>query len=152
MPDLSALTKEQIPSSARLFKATIIAVITALIVLIVAVLPAEYGVDPTGLGSKLGLTGLSANQNQMGFFTSGEPYKSESFTLRLFPGNGTELKAVMNSGQMYIYNWKSTGELYMDMHAEEHGAEPDVFTSFWEEEEINSASGNMIAEFSGTHG
>jgi hypothetical protein len=93
MPDLSDLTKEQLPSSASLLKATFVAVIAALIVLIVAVLPAEYGVDPTGLGSKLGLTGLSTNQNEMGLFTSDEPYKSESFTLRIFPGNGTELKS-----------------------------------------------------------
>lgn len=152
MPDISDLTEEQLPSSKRLVKATVTAAIAAIAVLVVAVLPAEYGLDPTGLGGALGLTGLSTDQTQMVFFNSEEPYKSETFTLRLYPGSGSELKAVMNSGQMYIYNWESTGELYMDMHAEEHDAGPDEFTSFWEEEAIDSASGNMIAGFAGTHG
>jgi hypothetical protein len=51
-----------------------------------------------------------------------------------------------------IYNWQSTGDLYMDMHGEEFNAASDEFTSYWEERNISKASGNIAAIFSGTHG
>lgn len=40
-------------------KATFAAVAVALALLVVAVLPAEYGIDPTGIGQRLGLTSLN---------------------------------------------------------------------------------------------
>jgi hypothetical protein len=46
----------ELPSSARLLKSTGIAAAVAGALLVFAVLPAEYGVDPTGAGSLLGLT------------------------------------------------------------------------------------------------
>lgn len=49
------------PSATSLLKATIATVIGALILLVLVVLPAEYGVDPTGFGD---LTGLSDLANQ----------------------------------------------------------------------------------------
>lgn len=48
--------RTDLPSSARLLKSTLIALIVAMGILLVAVLPAEYGVDPTGVGRMLGLT------------------------------------------------------------------------------------------------
>ncbi len=44
------------PSASRLLKSTVIALVVAIVILVVAVLPAEYGVDPTGVGRMLGLT------------------------------------------------------------------------------------------------
>lgn len=44
------------PSASRLLRSTVIALVGAIVILVVAVLPAEYGVDPTGLGKVLGLT------------------------------------------------------------------------------------------------
>lgn len=46
------------PSSQQLLRATVVAVIVAAAILITIVLPAEYGIDPTGLGSRMGLTVL----------------------------------------------------------------------------------------------
>lgn len=46
------------PSTKSLLKATAIAVIAACVLLMTIVLPAEYGIDPTGIGTKLGLTKL----------------------------------------------------------------------------------------------
>ena len=48
------------PSTAQLLKASTIALLIALVVLVTAVLPAEYGKDPTGIGAALGLTALHA--------------------------------------------------------------------------------------------
>jgi hypothetical protein len=44
-----------------LINASLCAVLLALIILFTAVLPAEYGIDPTGMGQKLGLTALAAS-------------------------------------------------------------------------------------------
>lgn len=46
----------ELPSTKKLVKSTIIAAITALVILVTIVMPAEYGKDPTGIGSVLGLT------------------------------------------------------------------------------------------------
>jgi len=54
---------ESIPQAASLGKillATVFALIVAAIVLVVAILPAEYGIDPLGAGKALGLTQLAA--------------------------------------------------------------------------------------------
>jgi len=45
-------------SNAGLLKGTLLALVTAIIVAVLFVLPAEYGVDPTGVGEKLGLLDL----------------------------------------------------------------------------------------------
>lgn len=44
------------PSAARLLRSTLAAVAVAVVILLTTVLPAEYGVDPTGVGRVLGLT------------------------------------------------------------------------------------------------
>ncbi len=45
----------------ELLRGTVYAAIVAAVILTVAVLPAEYGVDPTGLGKAMGLTKLHAD-------------------------------------------------------------------------------------------
>ena len=50
----------QAPSGQRIGRSVVIALVVAAIVLVVAVLPAEYGIDPTGLGRTLGLLELNA--------------------------------------------------------------------------------------------
>jgi hypothetical protein len=47
------------PSSRRLLLSVLAAIALAVVVLVVAILPAEYGIDPTGIGSKLGLAQMS---------------------------------------------------------------------------------------------
>jgi hypothetical protein len=46
----------QLPSSKKLIKSTAIAAVSAFTVLITCVLPAEYAIDPTGIGKVFGLT------------------------------------------------------------------------------------------------
>lgn len=47
------------PTGKRLLLSVGLAVLLAALILIVAVLPAEYGIDPTGVGRALGLTQMS---------------------------------------------------------------------------------------------
>ena len=46
----------ELPSSKKLIKSTAIAAISAVVVLVTCVMPAEYAIDPTGMGKVLGLT------------------------------------------------------------------------------------------------
>jgi hypothetical protein len=49
----------QPPSMAKIAKATLVAAVVAALILVVAVLPAEYGIDPLGTGKELGLLDLA---------------------------------------------------------------------------------------------
>ncbi|ENX62398.1 hypothetical protein F885_01307 [Acinetobacter higginsii] len=46
----------ELPSSKKLIKSTAIAAVSAVVVLVTCVMPAEYAIDPTGMGKMLGLT------------------------------------------------------------------------------------------------
>jgi len=46
---------QELPSTGRLIKSTILAIIAAGVLLVTIVMPAEYGVDPTGVGELVGL-------------------------------------------------------------------------------------------------
>ena len=52
----STLPPGQPLSARKLLRSTIIALLVATMLLITVVLPAEYGIDPTGAGRVLGLT------------------------------------------------------------------------------------------------
>lgn len=49
-------TRAELPSTARLLRSTVIAILVAAVLLVTTILPAEYGIDPTGIGRALGLT------------------------------------------------------------------------------------------------
>lgn len=53
VPDRASL-----PSASRLLRSTLLAAIIAGVLLVTVVMPAEYGVDPTGVGSVLGLKAM----------------------------------------------------------------------------------------------
>jgi len=55
----------QLPSTGKLLKSTGIAVVIASALLVTVVLPAEYGVDPTRVGSMLGLTEMGRIKMQL---------------------------------------------------------------------------------------
>ncbi|MGE0114990.1 MAG: hypothetical protein AB7T07_08930 [Steroidobacteraceae bacterium] len=52
------------PTGRRLLVSVITAAALAALVLVVVVLPAEYGIDPTGIGSRLGLAQMSQKGGQ----------------------------------------------------------------------------------------
>lgn len=56
MADISNSVPTELPSTRKLVRSTIIAAVIASFLLVAVILPAEYGVDPTGIGSALGLT------------------------------------------------------------------------------------------------
>ena len=55
----------ELPSSKQLMKSTVLAVIAAIVLLFTVVLPAEYGIDPTGVGKMLRLTEMGQVKQQL---------------------------------------------------------------------------------------
>jgi len=172
-------THSELPSTQRLLKATAIAIAVAGIVLVTTVLPAEYGIDPTGVGTQLGLNVLgsaaeaaelpatSAKPAQAELDAVGQPakpveagvvnkrdaaYRSETLSLTLPPGKGAEIKAAMKSGDTLVFHWTASGDVAVDMHGERTGAAKDEYTSYWIERTQRQASGAFTAPFDGTHG
>lgn len=56
---------EDLPTKAQLFRSSIIAGIGAVVILVTVYLPAEYAIDPTGVGRVLGLTEMGEIKIQL---------------------------------------------------------------------------------------
>ena len=167
------------PSTKSLLKATAIAIIISCVLLITIVLPAEYGVDPTGIGTRLGLNklGEAAEEKQAvnevpaseeKVDAVGQPlkavddsmltkhegdYRVETMTVTLEPGTGAEIKARMKGGESFVFHWAVTGgEVASDFHGEKLNAAKDEYTSYWIDGAMSRASGSFTAPFEGRHG
>lgn len=57
--------RAELPSAAQLVKSTIIAIAAAAAILVTVVLPAEYSIDPTGIGRVLQLTQMGEIKKQL---------------------------------------------------------------------------------------
>lgn len=57
-------TPEQKPTGKNILISTIVALVAAIVALLVFILPAEYGIDPTGLGRVMGIEGMSTAPTQ----------------------------------------------------------------------------------------
>jgi hypothetical protein len=58
-------TRAELPSSAQLLRSTAIAIVAAAGILVTIVLPAEYAIDPTGVGRMLRLTEMGEIKTQL---------------------------------------------------------------------------------------
>ena len=152
------------PSSRRILRATVIAVAIALVVLVVAVLPAEYGIDPLGTGKALGLTALAGTEEEQSALPSSleavragvntaQPGKlaQDTFTVELRPFEGVEYKYRVEKGGSLVYSWAATGDVGFDFHGEPDGA-PEKYSESYGKGDARSASGVFIAPTPGVHG
>jgi hypothetical protein len=169
------------PTSRRLAMSIGAAVLGATILLVLVVLPAEYGVDPTGLGARMGLTAMhepartlqiqdviggNADYREIKIPDPGQPTPlpnpavvqlktmdapSRTLTVRLEPEQETEIKAALDAAQVILYKWSADGEVYTDFH----GHEPDAgreFVRYEEQQTGREGRGSLVAPFSGEHG
>ena len=58
-------SRAELPSTAKLIRSTIISAVVALVLLVTVVMPAEYAMDPTGVGRLLGLTEMGEIKQQL---------------------------------------------------------------------------------------
>lgn len=157
-----------------LARASIAALAAGAAILVLFVLPAEYAIDPTGIGRAIGLTRLAAEDNTdeapvaaaapvatAAFVVPAQtgtniarttPYRSDEKTVTLAPGKGIEVKARMQAGDSFNFRWKASGPVRADMHGEPTGGKDDEFTDYWKQKNVTSSQGSFTAPFSGTHG
>ena len=177
---IHAPTAAELPSKKQLNLATLIAAGVAAALLVTTVLPAEYGVDPTGVGSVLGLTPMGEMKREQAASDAGsadaeadadtgdltldaEPAsggattpagvaQTGEVTLTLAPDEGTEVKATMNAGDELQYQWSTGGpQVNFELHGEEVGAASSDYTSY-EKGTSAGKSGTFRAPFEGTYG
>ena len=166
-----------LPSTGKLLKSTRIAVVIASALLVTVVLPAEYGVDPTRVGSLLGLTEMGrikmqlaaeAEAEEAGALPVAAPAPAASATptaatpaapapaartdetvLTLAPDQGAEIKLVMEEGASVRYIWSSSGgRINYDIHADRPGTPYHGYGKGSSQRE----EGELVAAFAGSHG
>ncbi|MCG7522611.1 transmembrane anchor protein [Ruegeria sp. Ofav3-42] len=168
---------EELPSSAQLIRSTVIAGASAAVILVTVVLPAEYGIDPTGIGRALGLKEMgeiktqladeaeadrelesqdqsSLLNNVLGLFVGSahaqeaEVWQDETSFI-LTPGDSAEWKLVMDEGATAEYRMIVTdGRVNFDLHG--HGGGKSI--TYEKGRGSTGAEGIIEAAFDGEHG
>lgn len=155
------------PSVKSLILACIFSTILAIIILFVAVLPAEFNIDPTGLGRKLGLTVLSQTADNAVkpsvISCSGDANLIDekqgtiqwknTVIITLPPKKGLEYKFNIAKDESFDFVWNTADKtkLYFDFHGEPKGDKTGYFKSFKESTDSQS-SGSLVVPFTGAHG
>jgi hypothetical protein len=116
----------------KLLVAVVLSMLAAAVIVVVFVMPAEYGVDPTGIGKLTGLTSLKADAQPKGHGGSQQDASVQPLTqpmtqlqtnqgsITLQPGESTEVKAEMVASQGFVYSWKTDGGVVdYDMHSKD---------------------------------
>jgi len=149
--------RASVPTLAQLRAASALAILGATIILVAVVLPAEYGSDPTGFGSAIGLTrasvaGGASSVRARPVQRKPSPFRTDQISVTLGPRRGAEIKASMREGDGFMFSWTTDGPVDVDMHGDRFNAKKDEFTSFWTDIGATSGHGSFQAPFSGRHG
>ncbi len=146
---MSQAESTQAPTARNILIATAIAFAVGVVVLLAAILPAEFGADPLGTGRLFGLTALSAEENP--FEEAAEPHRTDYVEFELGPFQSVEYKYTMDMDSSLVFSWTSDTEVYFDMHAEPAGLGAEYAESF-EQGNADNRSGSFHAPFAGIHG
>lgn len=170
---------EELPSAMQLLKSTIIAAVSAVVILVTVVLPAEYGIDPTGVGRAIGLAEMGEIKTQLAdeaeadrmhdaaadersglsgalfglFVGTAHAQQAETWrdeiTFTLAPGDSAEWKLVMAKGQTAEYRMTVEGGR-VNFDLHGHGSGQSV--SYEKGRGSAGSQGALVAGFDGEHG
>lgn len=141
-------------STKTLLKASASATFVAIVALITLILPAEYNVDPTGIGHKLGLTVLAgaAEASTPNKITKAGSKEYQVIEVTVPAGKGIEYKFSMQQYDKMTYEWLTNGSsLYFDLHGEPQGDTTGYFESY-AIATLSEMKGSFTAPFAGAHG
>lgn len=153
-------------SPRQILLATAGALAIAVVVLVTAVLPAEYNIDPLGTGRALGLTTLATAGQEEPASGPGAPVEADvrgadarhtgsleqdTFTVELRPFEGVEYKYRMEQGASLVYTWTASSPVSFDFHGEPDGA-PARYSESYGKGTGASAAGSFLAPTPGIHG
>lgn len=161
-------TRAELPTAKQLFRSTLIALGAAVVILVTAVLPAEYAIDPTGVGRVFGLTQMGEIKQQLAEEAArdaevvelnlGPPAdaptvatetRTDEMSVTLRPGEGAEIKLSMIAGARAQFEWTvSGGVVNYDLHGDGGGNS----TSYLQGRAAPGHRGELEAAFDGNHG
>ena len=164
-------SESDLPTSSQLLKSTLFAFIVAGILLLTVILPAEYGVDPTGIGELLGLKKMGEIKNSLekdalteseilkNNPTQNEKIKLENFDekqdvmeVEIASGEAIEIKLEMKKGTVVKYQWTTiNGGLNFNLHGDGYKGTNKSIT-YKKGRMYSSDSGELKSEFDGYHG
>ncbi len=151
------------PSTKSLILLTLFSILLAIAILLVAIMPAEFGLDPTGVGKQLGLLKLAESPQtkiQAQIIECPEDKKAagqsnlwkDTVVIVVPPKDGLEYKFYLRKGDKMEFAWRTdNGKLYFDFHGEPEGDTSGYFKSYKETTD-NHSTGSLIAPFTGSHG
>lgn len=175
-------TRAELPSSRQLIRSTLTAVVTAVVLLTTAVLPAEYGIDPTGIGGVLGLKRMGeikttlaleaaqAAQEAPASQAAAEPAKlddapagkasmseplakNDEVSFTLKPGDSAEIKLDMRKGTQATYRWVARGgTVNFDTHGDPVNPPAGFYHGYGKGRQSAGDQGTLVAAFDGQHG
>ncbi len=179
MYNVDAPKRHELPSSRTLLRSTLIAAAVAAVLLVTVVLPAEYGVDPTGIGRVVGLTEMGEIKMELareaaaaeagtvstpGVASTEPPAAvapesagetspaptSDEVSVTLTPGQGREIKLEMREGASVEYAWVVDGGV---VNSDTHGDRPGLsYHGYAKGTAQASDEGVLVAAFDGMHG
>jgi hypothetical protein len=158
-----------VPSLSTLLRTTVIAVVVAGAILVAFVLPAEYGIDPVGVGRRLGLTEIASPTVTVAEPSTGSggalvptargpiglypgEFKMDVYEVVLAPYEYVEYKYRLEKDAAMLYSWSATAPLKHDMHGERAAGSEGPPEETFDKEDRRQASGTLIAPFAGIHG
>ena len=155
---------EDIPiaSNKSLLIATLSALLVSVVIYFTVILPAEYNVDPTGVGEKLGLTVLSETVsppeiskmvNETSSTVDSFEFREDTVRVTVPANKGVEYKFHLKKFSNLAYDWKTTDSLhiYFDFHGEPAGDTTGYFESFIIAT-TDQMKGSATVPFDGSHG
>lgn len=158
----------QLPTKSSLFKITATSLVVAGVLLVGFVLPAEYGVDPLGLGrlTGVGKIGEVAPEPVVVATPVGQgapmhsydaPYRTDTIDIPLAeagaPGYQLEYKVSMKQNESIVYSWSTSdvenpAELHSDFHAESSDGQGMEYLV----KDVTQSHGALVAPMNGIHG
>jgi len=179
MDNVDAPTRHELPSSRTLLRSTRLAAAVAAVLLVTVVLPAEYGVDPAGVGRVIGLTEMGEIKMELARAAAGEagtvpaqtpavassePVAGETpalaaesraapttdeVSITLPPGQGREIKLEMREGASVQYAWVVEDGV---VNYDTHGDRPGLsYHGYAKATAQASDDGVLVAAFEGMH-
>ena len=136
------------PSPRKIAWASAAAFVVAVLVVVGAVLPAEYGLDPIGTGGAFGLVALSRVQP---IASEDAEYMTDMVELELAPTEWVESTYELEEGSSMLFSWKASGVVSYNFHSAPDGSPPGYAESF-DAQESDRAHGAYTAPFTGVHG
>ena len=110
-------------ASRQVLAMTLASLVAAVIALLVFVLPAEFDLDPTGLGARLGIKGMAGYQVSA-LSPSERALRSDQVEFPLGPFESVEYKYRLEAGEALVYSWDAGSAVVYDMHSDPDDGEP----------------------------